>query len=535
MATKNQSQRKSRGNRAPAVETRAERNIQWIHDWCRVPEGRNVGQPMVLREWQKAEIRKIYDNPSGTRRAILSFGRKNGKTALASCLLLLHTCGPEARPNSQLYSAAQSRDQAAVLFGLAAKMIRMNPLLDWNQGGVVIVRDTKKELFCEGLGTLYRALSAEASTAYGLSPIFTVHDELGQVRGPRSDLYEALETATGAQDSPLSIVISTQAPNPTDLLSVLIDDALTGADPRVVVSLYTAPETADPFDPETIRLANPAFGDFQNADEVIAMAEDARRMPSREPEYRNLILNQRVEMYAPFVSRSVWAACGRPVRKIEGPVFGGLDLSSVSDLTAKVYVSPVEEDGRTFWHVHPTFWLPKEGLREKARVDRTPYDLWAEKGFLRTTPGKTIEYEFVAAVLYQDCCDYDVRKIGFDRYNWRHLKPWLLKAGFSEGQLEGDNALFEQFGQGFASMSPAMRDLESAVLDGRIVHGNHPVLTMCAANAVVTSNAVGDRKLDKAKATGRIDGMVALTMAMGVAGTFESAPAEPEYQMFMVA
>jgi len=499
---------------APKVETRAERNIRWIEAYCRVPEGRLVGQPVRLRDWQKNELRKIYDNPNGTRRAIISFGRKNGKTALAAFLLLLHTCGPEARPNSQLYSAAQSRDQAAILFALAAKTVRMSPDL----AAVIIIRDTAKQLFCEELGTLYRALSAEAATAYGLSPVFIVHDELGQVRGPRSELYEALETATGAQDSPLSIVISTQAPNPTDLLSVLIDDAKTGADPRVVLSLYTAPDDADPFEAETIKQANPAFGDFQNAEEVLAMAEDARRMPSREPEYRNLILNQRVEMMSPFISRAVWQSCGDPVAKrFDGPVYGGLDLSSVNDLTAKVYVSAV--DGK--WHVKPTFWLPGEGLAEKSRNDRVPYDTWHKDGFLRTTPGRTVDYEFVATTLYEDCQHMDVRKIAFDRWNWRHLKPWLLKAGFSEDQLEGDNAIFEQMGQGYQSMSPALRDLESDLLDGRIAHGNHPVLTMCAANAVVTADPAGNRKLDKAKATGRIDGMVALAMARAVAGTYQ--------------
>lgn len=493
--------------------TRAERNIRWVETYCRVPEGRLVGQPVKLRDWQRDELRKIYDNPNGTRRAIVSFGRKNGKTALSAFLLLLHLCGPEARANSQLFSAAQSRDQAAILFALAAKTVRMSPDLN----AVVTVRDTAKQLFCQELGTLYRALSAEASTAYGLSPVFIVHDELGQVRGPRSELYEALETATGAQENPLSIVISTQAPNPTDLLSVLIDDAKTEADKRVVLSLYTAPDDADPFEAETIKLANPAFGDFQNAEEVLAMAEDARRMPSREPEYRNLILNQRVEMMSPFISRAVWQSCGSLVAKrFDGPVYGGLDLSSVNDLTAKVYVSAV--DGQ--WHVKPTFWLPGEGLAEKSRNDRVPYDTWHKDGFLRTTPGRTVDYEFVAATLYEDCQHMDVRKIAFDRWNWRHLKPWLLKAGFTEDQLEGDNAIFEQMGQGYQSMSPALRDLESDLLDGRIAHGNHPVLTMCAANAVVTADPAGNRKLDKAKATGRIDGMVALAMARAVAGTY---------------
>lgn len=501
------------------AETRAERNIRWIEAYCRVPEGRDVGRPVVLREWQRHEIRKIYDNEAGTRRAIISFGRKNGKTALAAFLLLLHLVGPEAKANSQLYSAAQSREQASIIFSLAAKIVRMSADLN----AVIVVRDTAKQLFCPDLGTLYRALSAEAATSYGLSPVFIVHDELGQVRGPRSELYEALETATGAQESPLSIVISTQAPNPNDLLSVLIDDAKGGHDPRVVLSLYTAPEDADPFAEETIRLANPAFGDFQNAEEVLAMAQDAKRMPSREAEYRNLILNQRVEMYAPFISRAVWQECGGPVAdEFDGPVYGGLDLSSVNDLTAKVYVSPI--DG--IWHVKPTFWLPGEGLSEKSRSDRVPYDQWRRDGYLRTTPGRTVEYEFVALNLYADFQRMDIRKIAFDRWNWRHLKPWLLKAGFEETQLEGDGAVFEQMGQGFQSMSPALRDLESALLDGRIAHANHPVLTMCAANAVVTSDPAGNRKLDKAKATGRIDGMQALAMAMSVAGTYAESGVE---------
>ena len=221
---------------------------------------------------------RIYDNPHGTRRAIISFGRKNAKTTLAAFLLLLHLSGPEARVNSQLFSAAQSREQAAIIFSLAAKIVRLSPKLR----DLIVIRDTAKQLYDPEFGTLYRALSAEASTAYGFSPVFVVHDELGQVRGPRSELYEALETATGAQDDPLSVVISTQAPTDADLLSVLIDDGLAGHDPRVVVSLYTAPIESDPFARDTVALANPALGDFLNDEEVMAMAADAQRMPARE-------------------------------------------------------------------------------------------------------------------------------------------------------------------------------------------------------------------------------------------------------------
>jgi len=482
-----------------------------------------VGQPVKLRSWQKKEICRIYDNPAGTRRAILSFGRKNGKTALAAFLLLLHTCGPEAVPNSQLNSAAQSRDQAAILFALAAKVVRLSPDLS----AVVVIRDTAKQLACPELGTLYRALSADAATAYGLSPVFIVHDELGQVKGSRSELYEALETACAAHDNPLSIIISTQAPTDADLLSVLIDDALTGADPRVVVSLYTADPSADPFAASTIKQANPAFGDFQSEKEVLGSAESARRMPSRESEYRNLILNQRVDRNNPFISRSVWESNGdEPVDWGDQPVYAGLDLSSTGDLTAFVPMAWVDDA----WQVRPTFWLPAEGLREKARADRVPYDVWAEQGLLETAPGRAIEYEYVAHRLYDFVMENNVAKIAFDRWNMKHLKPWLIKAGFTEEMIEG---LFVDFGQGFQSMSPAMRDMESALLSGKVRHGMHPVLTMCAANAVVTTDPAGGRKLNKAKSTGRIDGMVAFTMAFGVAPD-DPAEGEPEFQMMII-
>lgn len=506
--------------------SRGARNIRWIEKFCRVPEGKFVGQPMKLRTFQKNDIRKIYDNPHGTRLAIISFAKKNAKTTLAACLLLLHLVGPEAKPNSQLPSTAQSKDQAAVLFKLAAKMVRFSPDLN----DCIVIRDNAKELFCPDLGTFYKALSADASTAHGQSPIFAVHDELGQVRGPVSELYNAIENAMGAHEAPLSIIISTQAPNDADLLSILIDDALKEHDPHTVISLYTADPNLDPFSEEAIKQANPAYGDFLNRKEVRKQAEEARRMPSQEPLYRNYQLNQRVEMKSPFISRSVWQRCGgEVVESFAGlPVYGGLDLSSVNDLTAKIWEAPVGDA----WHVKPVFWLPGEGLREKAAKDRQIYDVWAKKGYLLTTPGRTVEYEYVAASLYEDCARMDVQKIAFDMWNFRHLRPWLLKAGFSEDQLEGDHAIFELFGQGFKSMSPALRDLESAILGERIVHGNHPVLTMCAANAVVTSDPAGNRKLDKVKATGRIDGMVALAMSHAMAMTYEAA-SEPKYQMLV--
>ena len=483
--------------------------VEFIHTYCFVPEGPYVGQPLRLLPWQQDWIRSVYDNPRGTRRALLSVARKNGKTALLACLALAHVCGPPAhhRPNSQVYSAAQSRDQAALVFHLASKMVRMNPHLNH----ACAIKETAKELHCLELGTRYKAISAEATTAYGLHPALVIFDELGQVRGPRSALYEALETATGAQQDPLTIIISTQAPNDNDLLSILIDYALAGHDPRVICRLYTAPLEADSFDVETIKLANPAFDDFMNPVEVLAMAADAQRMPAREAEFRNLVLNQRCDTSAPFVAPNVWKACGDPPGSLEGvPVYGGLDLSEVSDLTALVLVG--FRDGK--WRVRPTFWLPEEGLAERAVADHIPYDLWRDQGLLEVTPGHTVSYEFVANHMRQLFGRYSIRKIGFDMWNFRHLKPWLLKAGMSE-QFIAEH--WVEFGQGVKSMSPALRELEQIVLDRKLAHGDHPVLSMCMANTTIVRDDAGNRKPSKKRSRGRIDGTIALLMAVGVA------------------
>lgn len=482
------------------------RNIDWIEKHCRIPEGKDVGKDVLLRDWQQRDLRKIYDNPHGTRLAIISFAKKNAKTTLTSFLLLLHLAGPEAIRNTQLPSTAQSREQAAVIFDLASKIVRMSPTL---AEPTIMIRETVKQLYCPGLGTLYRALSADASTAHGQSPIFAVHDELGQVRGPRSELFNAVENAMGAHDNPMSIVISTQAPTDGDLLSVLIDDALEGNDTRVVISLYTAAEDLDPFSEEAIKQANPAYGDFLNKKEILRQAQDARRMPAQEALYRNYTLNQRVEASSPFVTQSVWLQNADDPDAL-GPVYGGLDLSETNDLTGLVLVSPL----RGQFHVKSTFWLPEEGLPERARQDRVPYDMWAKDGFLNTTPGRSIEYEYVAEHITRLFETADVRKIAFDRFNMRHLRPWLVKAGLSDSLID---ERFEDFGQGYVSMSPALRTLESMLLNGKMRHGAHPVLTMCARNSVVKMDEAGNRKLDKKKSAGRIDGMVGLAMATAMA------------------
>jgi phage terminase large subunit-like protein len=187
-------------------------------------------------------------------------------------------------------------------------------------------------------------------------------------------------------------------------------------------------------------------------------------------------------------------------------------LSETKDLTALVLVGCDISDG--CWSVQCTFWLPHEGLSDRSRSDRIPYDLWQQKGFLQTTPGPVVSYDFVARHLKQVFDQHRVVRLAFDRWNMEHLKPWLLNAGFTEQTIKDK---FIGFGQGYKSMSPALRDLESVILERKLKHGGHPVLQMCASNAVIARDPAGNRKLDKKRSTGRIDGMIALVMAFGVA------------------
>jgi phage terminase large subunit-like protein len=466
---------------------------------------------MVLEPFQIKFIRDIYDNPAGTRLAILSVARKNGKSGLIAAIVLAHLVGPEARQNSQIVSGARSRKQAAIVYNLAAKMVALSPELR----AIVKATPSGKTLHGLTMNTEYQALAAEAGTAHGLSPVLAIHDEMGQVRGEFDPFIEAIETAQGAYDDALQIVISTQAPNDADMLSIRIDDAKRSGDPTIVCHVYAASEDADMGDPKAWEAANPALGSFRSLVEITNKAAEAQRMPSVENSFRNLYLNQRVTRHTPFVSPSIWKACAGPVDDAafyEGPVYGGLDLSLTTDLTALVLIAM--KDG--VWHIKPVFWTPESTLVDRSKKDRTPYDAWVRDGFMKATPGPAVEYDFVARDIAALTEGMDIRKIGFDRHRMKTLQAELDRL---------DVVLpFEEFGQGFVSMGPAVDRAEIEFLHERFRHGGHPVMTMCAANAIIVQDAAGNRKMDKSKSTGRIDGMISLAMAVGVAGLDAAEP-----------
>ena len=480
--------------------TRGERICEFIARFCRVPEGAQVGQPIVLADFQRRFILEVFDNPAGTRRAYLSVGRKNGKTALIACLLLAHLVGPEAKQNGQLVSGALSRDQAALVFNLASKMVQMSPELS----KIIRIVPSGKKLIGLPMNTEFRALAAEGRTAHGLSPFLAILDEIGQVKGPQSDFVDAITTSQGAHEAPLLLVISTQAPTDADLMSIWLDDAERSEDPQIVSHVYAAPDDCDLMDRAAWKAANPALGIFRSERDVEEQARQAERMPSAENTFRVLTLNQRRNMVSAFVSPTVWKAGNGEAGSLDGVVYGGLDLSATTDLTALVLTSRV--DG--LLRVHPTFWMPQDSVVEASKRDRAPYDVWVREGLMRTTPGKVIDYDFVARDIGQICAGLNIAKIGFDRWRMDRMKGAL--------ERQGVELPLEPFGQGYVSMSPALDALEADLLAEKVRHGGHPVLAMCAANAVAVPDAAHNRKLDKSKANGRIDGMVALAMSCGV-------------------
>jgi len=460
------------------------------------------------------------------RRAILSVARKNGKTALIAALALVHLIGPESINNGEIYSAANDRDQASIVFRIAAQMVRADPELL----AMLKVIDSTKTIVAYGNGSFYRAISSEAGTKHGFNPTVVIYDELAQAKS--TDLYDVLDTSMGARFEPLMIVISTQSNDPQHILSKLIDDGLSGLDPTIVCHLYAVPEDcADVFDPEVWALANPALGDFRDRGDFEALARKAQRMPSEEPKFRNLYLNQRVAPTSSLISRIEWAACaGSALFAVNEEVYLALDLSSGSDLTALTMASAGNGDTR----LRAFLWKPEAKLKEHSDRDfgagNQRYQEWAKSGALLTSPGKVIDPAVVAKKIAELCADYDVLALAYDRWRIKDLLREFdhigLQAWIDEGAADkilGDGLRLIPWGQGYRDMGPAVDAFESSVLTRELEHPNNPVLNWNMANAVATLDPAGNRKIDKEAARFRIDGAVATAMVCGLKARLRKA------------
>ena len=488
-------------------ETRGQRVLRFIQTYCQVPEGKLVGKPLKLDPFQIAFILAIYDNPHITRRAILSLARKNGKTCVIAAILLAHLIGPERVQNSQIISGAMSRDQAALVFNLAVKMLHLQTAFE----GLYKIVPSSKRIVGLRANVEYRALAADGTTAHGLSPILAILDEVGQVRGATSPFVEAIVTSQGAHESPLLIAISTQAPSDADCLSLWIDDAVRSGDPHTVCHVYTADPDCDIMDPLQWAKANPALGTFRSEKDLEEQLKQAARIPALEASARNLLLNQRIALESLWLAPSVWKQNGAPPDLDvfrENPTALGLDLSSRNDLTAAVLAA---KDALGAVHLIPFVFTPIGGLEQREMRDKAPYRQWLLDGYLIGVPGETLDYDWLCDYLKAklDNLGIEPDTVEFDRWRIKELRAAADRAG-----LLG-YAVWNEVGQGYQSFSPRIEAFETYLLQQKMRHGAHPLLNMSAANAVVVRDPAGNRKIDKSKSTLRIDPLVAAVMAVG--------------------
>lgn len=473
-----------------------------------VPEGSLVGNPIVLADFQKRFLLETYDNPSVTRRSILSMARKGGKSALVSAIMLAHIAGPQAKQNSQIVSCAMSRDQAAIVFRHAQNMVQMDETLST----VCRVIPSGKKIIGLPMNVEFRALAADSSTSMGLSPSLIVFDETGQVKhgGKGADFLHAMMTSQGAHERPLQIFISTQAPSDADPFSQLIDDAVVSKDKKTVVHLYAADKDCDLLDEEQWLKANPALGLFRSEEDLREQMHQAARLPSFEHEARNLLLNQRVALeglaFAPGIVADNNGDSDWEVFR-QHPVHLGLDLSRINDLTAAVLVA---DDGE---HIHcKTFgFTPLGGIESRASQNKIPLPQWVEQEVLYAPPGDTLDYVMICQYLKQvfDEEGIVVTTVQFDDWNIREFKHAADQVGFCTWST------WQEVRQGFKSISPRVQALETALLQRRLLMDNNPILNMGLGSAIVVSDPAGNRKIRKPSAAGpKVDAVIALLMAV---------------------
>jgi phage terminase large subunit-like protein len=506
--------------------THARRAIRLINNLTHT-KGAFAGQPFDLRPWQRRILESLFrTGPDGRRvyrQCLLMLPRKNGKTELAAALALYFLLF-DGETGAEVYSAAADKDQAALVFHVAAQMIRNDTEL-LAQCELV---DSQKRIVHRASGSFYRAISAEAYSKHGFNASAVIYDELHAA--PSRELWDVLTTSQGARLHPVTLAISTAGYDRHSILWELYTHARKVAetpalDPTFLPILYEAPIDADWTDERVWHKANPALGDFRSLEEMRTACGRAKEIPAQENTFRRLYLNQWTEQAARWISMPAWDACRVDLdrARLRGRrCYVGMDLSSTRDLTAIVAVFP-DDEGAGF-DVLAQFFVPADNLAERVRRDRVPYDQWARDGYLVATPGNVVDYEHVRQTLRAWGQEFDVREIAFDKWNAIDLVTRLK---------EQDGFTCIQIDQGFAALSGPTKSLETAILSRALRHDGHPVLRWNISNIAVDQDAMGNLKLSKKVSTERIDGASALVNAIH-RRDYMAAEKRPTYSMIVL-
>lgn len=492
-------------------------------------KGPFAGQTFCLRPWQEHQIiRPLFKtNPATGRRqyrtCLLMMPRKNGKTELCAALAIDGLLF-DNEMGAEVYSAAADKDQAAICFHVAAQMIRNDPEL----AAACEVVDSQKRIVHRKSNSVYRAISAEAYSKHGYSASRVIYDELHAA--PTRELWDVLASSTGGRLQPLVMAISTAGYDRHSILWELYQHAKRvqadpELDPTFLPIIYEAPADADWTDEAVWQQCNPALGDFRSLEEMREKCARAKEIPAQEAAFRRLYLGQWTEQDVRWLAMAAWDACQVDVDR--GALAGrrcyvGLDLSTTTDLTAAVAVFP-DDDGGGFT-VLPHYFCPEESILRRVTRDRVPYDEWSRRGCLTATPGPTVDYEAVRALLHEWDDLYALKIVAFDPWNATHLVSQLEHV---------DNFTCVKMRQGKASLSAPSKALEKAILERTLRHDGHPILRWNVANVSVDVDHAGNIQPSKAKSTERIDGVSALVMALDAMHRDQASPtSEPEVYIF---
>ena len=473
-------------------------------------KGTWAGKPFELIDWQERIIRDVFGilKPNGYRQftqAYIEIPKKMGKSELAAAVALLLTCA-DREQRAEVYGAAADRAQASIVYSVAEDMVSMCPALSKR----VKVLSSQKRIVYLPTKSFYQVLSADVANKHGFNTSGVIFDELHTQ--PNRKLYDVLTKGSGdARTQPLYFLITT-AGNDTNSICYEVHqkakDILEGRkfDPTFYPVIYGAEKDEDWTDPEVWEKVNPSLGITVGMDKVEAACESAKQNPAEENAFRQLRLNQWVSSAVRWMPSEAWKKCSFPVNEsdLKGRVcYGGLDLSSTTDITAFILVFPPEDDDDKYY-ILPNFWIPEESIDLRVRRDHVPYDKWQKQGFINTTEGNVIHYGFIEKFIEGLGEKYNIREIAFDRWGAVQMVQNLEGMGFN----------VVAFGQGFASMSPPTKELMKLTLEGRIAHGGDLVLSWMMDNVFIRRDPAGNIKMDKAKSTEKIDGAVAMVMAL---------------------
>ncbi len=488
----------------------ADRVVKIFREHLKHVKGPLAGKAFVPDEWQEREIirplfgwKRLADNTRRYRRAYIEIPRKNGKSTLGAGLAIIGLTDKEQ--GSEVYSAAADRDQAAIIFDVAKSMVEADPELSG------IIRVFRRSMTYEKKGSSYKVLSADAPTKHGLNASMILFDELHAQ--PNRELWDVLTTSTGARQEPLVIAITTAGYDRHSICweqhdyAVKVRDGIIPDDSFLPV-IYSVPDDADWTNPKVWAKANPGLGKSITLEYLENEAKRAQEVPAYQNTFRRLHLNQWTEQATRWLDVAVWDRNkGEPFtpESLRGrECFGGLDLASTTDIAALPLLFPpaeANERWKILWH----FWVPEDGIEKRAKMDRVPYDVWRGQGFIRATEGEITDYDVIRRDVGELGKSYNIREIAFDRWNATQLVT----------QLTGDGFSMVDFGQGFASMAAPTKELLTLLIGDTLAHGGNPVARWMASNVTVKSDPAGNVKPDKGKSTERIDGIVALIMALG--------------------